>query len=566
MKLTPLKLMTVLLTLARGTLTPPLDKGIVVKVSEQLIRDIAKVIADKAVEEIKALRLSDSTTESGIKFDYWNLRFTELTMTSTVDLTKDPGRDKLQLDGTIRGDISAASQWRATKKTFFYNFNFDGGVTVSASGYRITARVVLGENEKGVVGFTHDPSACSVDLGGLDLNFTGSKLSWLINLFIGFFEGEIRDVLEHYICVAINEKVEEGARELERAVFERYDSVYILGHKIEINNRPTRVTGGDTCAVVTGLGQTSLEMEEREERETEPFFPTTRPPKDWKNFTTTGTTESDSKTTSQISSSSSVVYVETLPSVSQGSLMEKKRRRRRWKRSEVDWCTVLPGAGRGVSIIVTEDVISRFAEDLHRLKMIDYTATQGPGISEEYDVQWAGKNVGTMTIPTRDHEVLKNFQVTFRVTSTAAPTVAIDPDGVAVYSHLRARVTLVDTNSLEIKVEIHTTLKFTGTLSFVLSEDGVYNLVPTVVGTSDITKARFTMGGSTAMKVPAPIVQEVERQLDEMLGEMLPELIRKELRTGFPINIPDNLVIKDATIQYRDDYVLVTADNVVVSL
>jgi hypothetical protein len=42
-----------------------------------------------------------------------------------------------------------------------------------------------GENEKGVVGFTHDPSACSVDLGGLDLNFTGSKLSWLINLFIG---------------------------------------------------------------------------------------------------------------------------------------------------------------------------------------------------------------------------------------------------------------------------------------------------------------------------------------------------------------------------------------------
>ena len=49
-----------------------------------------------------------------------------------------------------------------------------------------------------------------------------------------FFEGEIRDVLEHYICVAINEKVEEGARELERAVFERYDSVYILGKSQEV--------------------------------------------------------------------------------------------------------------------------------------------------------------------------------------------------------------------------------------------------------------------------------------------------------------------------------------------
>ena len=42
-----------------------------------------------------------------------------------------------------------------------------------------------------------------------------------------------------------------------------------------------------------------------------------------------------------------------------------------------------------------------------------------------------------MRIPTKDHEVLKNFQVTFRVTSTAAPSVVINPEGVAVYSQLR---------------------------------------------------------------------------------------------------------------------------------
>ena len=49
-----------------------------------------------------------------------------------------------QLDGTVRGDLNAASRWRATKKTWFYDFVFDGRVTVRASGYRITARVVLG--------------------------------------------------------------------------------------------------------------------------------------------------------------------------------------------------------------------------------------------------------------------------------------------------------------------------------------------------------------------------------------------------------------------------------------
>ena len=47
-----------------------------------------------------------------------------------------------------------------------------------------------------------------------------------------------------------------------------------------------------------------------------------------------------------------------------------------------------------MAVIITESVISRFAEDLHQLRMIDYTATQGTGTSEEYQVEWSGKNVG----------------------------------------------------------------------------------------------------------------------------------------------------------------------------
>ena len=50
-----------------------------------------------------------------------------------------------------------------------------------------------------------------------------------------------------------------------------------------------------------------------------------------------------------------------------------------------------------------------------------------------------------MRIPTKDHEVLKNFQVTFRVTSTAAPSVVINPEGVAVYSQLRLVIVVVVT-------------------------------------------------------------------------------------------------------------------------
>ena len=58
--------------------------------------------------------------------------------------------------------------------------------------------------------------------------------------------------------------------------------------------------------------------------------------------------------------------------------------------------TVCSGADSGVSVIVTEEVIARYAEHLHQLRMIDYTAEQGPGISEEYQVRWSGKDVGKL--------------------------------------------------------------------------------------------------------------------------------------------------------------------------
>ena len=45
---------------------------------------------------------------------------------------------------------------------------------------------------------------------------------------------------------------------------------------MNINNRPTRITGGDTCAVVSAVGETDLEMSERNETKTEPFLPPTK--------------------------------------------------------------------------------------------------------------------------------------------------------------------------------------------------------------------------------------------------------------------------------------------------
>ena len=41
-------------------------------------------------------------------------------------------------------------------------------------------------------------------------------------------------MLERYICVEINEKVKEGASELESAVFDRYDFINVLGKTTDV--------------------------------------------------------------------------------------------------------------------------------------------------------------------------------------------------------------------------------------------------------------------------------------------------------------------------------------------
>ena len=48
-------------------------------------------------------------------------------------------------------------------------------------------------------------------------------------------------------------------------------------------------------------------------------------------------------------------------------------------------------------MIITEEVISRLAEDLHHLSLIDYVATQESGKSAEYEVRWGGRNVGMLS-------------------------------------------------------------------------------------------------------------------------------------------------------------------------
>ena len=62
--------------------------------------------------------LADEINESGVKFEYWHLRFTKLTMTPSVDLSLEPGLDKLLVSCMLVD---------SKQEVFFLNITFTSG-------------------------------------------------------------------------------------------------------------------------------------------------------------------------------------------------------------------------------------------------------------------------------------------------------------------------------------------------------------------------------------------------------------------------------------------------------
>ena len=526
-----------------STLIPPFDHGVIVKISEGVLQTIAQEVVDKAVEDLKTLSLSDSIKDGQLTINYWDLTFPKLTMNPTVNVTKEEEKGKLILDGNVRGDISATSRWRVIKKTFVGSLSFTGGVVIKMSGFSVTTRVILGEiSDNGHLGFQHDPNFCEFHAGDLDLHFSG-RTGWIINLFINVFKPKMRELMQQYVCLVINNEVGKAANDLNTSVFDRYDKFKVKGHTIEINNVPWIITGGDTCAVIGALGQITMPHPANNTEVTDPFIDPTEAPNTA--FLTTSTPHS-----STYSSSSST---------------SGDRRIRRGKRDVVDWCAVLPGAGAEVAVIVTEEIISRMAVNLHHLNLVHYKAEQARGTTEMFEQYWGGEHVGRVKISTKNNAMLRDYRVTFKITSVAPPNVTITELGIFVSSHLQGRVVL-EKGGLEVRMEFHTIVTFLGRCNLVHSQ-GMYRLVPALTSGADVTSGRIQVTGLiTGIALDVSIVQEIEDQLNGILGNSLPQLIKRELKDGFPLNIPENLQIVQARIEYRKKYILISADNVEISL
>ena len=109
-----------------------------------------------------------------------------------------------------------------------------------------------------------------------------------------------------------------------------------------------------------------------------------------------------------------------------------------------------------------------------------------------------------------------------------------------------------------------------------LKKDGRYSLVPQVTASVDVWTAKLYIGaenngtrlsGQMRLEEDNKILEAIELLLNSVLEENLSRVLEKDLQSGIPLNIPDKyLTVGSADISYREDYILVSADDITINL
>ncbi|XP_063693355.1 uncharacterized protein LOC134825144 isoform X1 [Bolinopsis microptera] len=528
-----LMLMTVVATTCSTALVSPFDKGVMGKVSKQFLQDFTDEVADRISTQLKGKSFSGSDSGSGHSFKYWGVRVTTLTLNPSITLR---GTGQLVVDASMRGTIRASGSWSYNKRSWWYSVTFGGGVQVSSNGFSISDRVNLGVKSNGKVGFSHDSGSCRASMGSLDINISGSWYAWLLNFIVWIFEKDLKRDLERSIREKVNEVVGEAAANFDNAMFNQDFSMPLQsGGELKVDFNPSVITGGPSCAVISTPAVIEL----------------------------TGVPNT--------------TQIVTPPFIHIPATEEPARK----KRQARDWCGVVPGPNSGVSIILTKDLISRGIQNLHHFDLLKFSLveTGTEGSRTTFDVLRNGQRIDTVSVefPENEGRILAGFnRKTVKISSTEPPEVSITDDGISVLVHLRARLTLSSDNpKLEIRTEFESLTNWIGTMRMV-KKDGGYSLVPNVTANVDIWTGKLyigaemdgmTMSEQRRLEEDNLILEGIESLLNSVLEGKLARVLEDDLQSGIPLNIPEEyMTVGRADISYREDYIIVYADDITINL
>ena len=151
-------------------------------------------------------------------------------------------------------------------------------------------------------------------MGSLNIDISGSWYSWILDVAVWLLQDVLKSTMEEFACEKANDVISNATKDFEEAMFDQEFSLPLeTGEELKVDFNPSAITGGTTCAVIAAPAAMEL----------------------------SGT----SSTTA-------------------------KPHRGRSARQARDWCSAVPGPNSGVSMILTEDVVSRIIQNLHHMDLL----------------------------------------------------------------------------------------------------------------------------------------------------------------------------------------------------
>ena len=397
----------------------------------------------------------------------------------------------------------------------------------------------MGTKSDGRVGFNYDPSACRASVADLDVEVGGSSYSWIINILIWAFQDDFKGTLEEVACSITNEVLSDAAEKFSQAMFDKDFSMPLkTGGEVKMDFNPSIITGGSDCAIIATPATIELQALLKTPPIVTPDF----------------------------------IY---LPATNQPPPLGRRRRQAE------DWCSKVPGTRRGISIVLTEDLITRLIQNLHHFNLLKFELVERErdGSTMTFDVTRNGQSMSTIDLefPGDSAERLADFNdKRIRIGSTEPPEVQIDENGISASVNVRARVTFSsESPKLEIRKEFNAKTHWRGTVRLT-EKDGRYSLIPHITASVDVWTGKLYIGAVRDGEVRASqrkleeghqILDAIERLLNSLLEENLAAILEEEGRSGIPLNIPlEYLTIGSADVSYKDGYILVEADDISIDL
>eukprot|EP00112_Aurelia_sp_Birch-Aquarium-sp1_P008278 Seg1908.2 transcript_id=Seg1908.2/GoldUCD/mRNA.D3Y31 product="Lipopolysaccharide-binding protein" protein_id=Seg1908.2/GoldUCD/D3Y31 len=185
------------------------QRGIQLRLTQKGLGYTIKEAVKILQEDLQGKHFNDFSGDSGgFKIRTENLIMKSITIGSS-SLTPDYSRGLRAAVSSISTSISGKLKYE--KRVWGIKIRDTVNIDVKASGVSFSLSLYIGRQSNGHPSI--GVNSCNAHVGGLNIHFSGSRVSWLYNLFSSFIERKLRGQLADIMCKTARESISKRATE-----------------------------------------------------------------------------------------------------------------------------------------------------------------------------------------------------------------------------------------------------------------------------------------------------------------------------------------------------------------